>query len=224
MVINEIFKSIDGEAKRAGELATFIRTSGCCLRCSYCDSQYTWEKEDTCQVMSVDEIIDECKRLGARNITFTGGEPLLQKDADELIERLAAEGFDVSIETCGAVDFTERKWFKENNPNVWVCADYKCYSSGEEERMLPLDKFKLLRDRDVIKFVLGTQEDISLCHYVMKALRKLGCDCYFYLSPVFGSIEPVDIVNFIIINNMQDKVKFQLQLHKFVWPPEMRGV
>lgn len=224
MIINEIFLSIDGEAKRAGELATFIRSVGCPLRCTYCDSKYTWEAESTNVKMSVKEIIDVCENNGARNITFTGGEPLIQKDADELIEELASKDFDVSIETCGAVDFTERRWFKNNIKNVWVCADYKCYESGEESKMISLDKFAKLRSRDVLKFVVGSQKDLELAKDVMTYLRKKRCKCHFYLSPVFGKIEPLEIVNFIVDNKLQDKVKFQLQLHKFVWDADARGV
>ena len=224
MIINEIFKSIDGESRRAGELATFIRSSGCCLRCSYCDSKYTWEKEDSCVDMTIDEIVDKCKELGVNNITFTGGEPLIQKDADELIEKLANEGFDVSIETCGAIDFTNRSWFINNTPNVWVCVDYKCYSSGETNEMLPINKFKQLRSQDVIKFVVGSVEDLNLTKEIISKLRENDCNCYVYISPVFGNIEPVDIVNYMMENKLQDKIKFQLQLHKFVWSPDMRGV
>lgn len=224
MLINEIFLSIDGEAKRAGQLATFVRSVGCPLRCSYCDSSYTWGKESGNMIMSVKEIVDVCENNGAKNITFTGGEPLIQKDADELIEELAAKDFDVSIETCGAVDFTERKWFKNNIKNVWVCADYKCYESNESDKMIDINKFAKLRSRDVLKFVVGSFKDLELAKSVMEQLRKKRCKCHFYLSPVFGKIEPLDIVNFIIDNKLQDKVNFQVQLHKIVWDPEERGV
>lgn len=174
--------------------------------------------------MPINEIVRKCKKFGVHNITFTGGEPLIQKDADELIETLAKEGFDVSIETDGGVDFTERKWFIENNPNVWVCADYKCYESGMNYKMIPLDKFAKLRERDVLKFVVGSKEDLDLAKETIEKLKQLGCNCYFYLSPVFGMIKPIDIVNFMMYNNLQDKVRFQLQLHKIVWDPDKRGV
>ena len=224
MIINELFTSIDGESKRAGELATFIRATGCPLRCSYCDSKYSWQVDENCQEMSIDEIINKCKEFEIHNITFTGGEPLIQKDADELIEKLANEGFDVSIETCGAIDFTNRSWFINNTPNVWVCVDYKCYSSGETNEMLPINKFKQLRSQDVIKFVVGSVEDLNLTKEIISKLRENDCNCYVYISPVFGNIEPVDIVNYMMENKLQDKIKFQLQLHKFVWSPDMRGV
>lgn len=224
MLISEIFASIDGESKRAGELATFVRSVGCNLRCSFCDSKYTWAAEATSKEMSVDEVVDKCKNLGLHNITFTGGEPLVQKDSDELIEKLAAEGFDVGIETDGGIDFTERDWFINDNPNVWVCADYKCYASGMTPHMLPLDKFAKLRDRDVLKFVVGSMQDLILAKDVIDKLREKGCNCYFYLSPVFGMIKPLDIVSFMLNNKMQGKIRFQLQLHKIVWDPNKRGV
>ena len=231
MIISEIFSSIDGESRRAGELATFVRSVGCNLRCSYCDSQYTWHKDASCKEMSVKEIVEECKRLGNHNITFTGGEPLIQKDADELIEALSDAGFDVSIETDGAVDFTERDWFNSrcdtnliSLPKPWICIDYKCPSSGMTNKMISIDKFSKLTEYDVIKFVVGSQEDLNEALKVMKAVRESGCNCWFYLSPVFGKIEPVEIVNFMKDNNLQYKTRFQVQLHKIVWDPNKRGV
>ena len=224
MLISEIFKSIDGESRRAGELATFIRSVGCNLRCKFCDSTYTWQKDDTCKEMSVQEIVNKCIELGCKNITFTGGEPLIQKDADRLIYELSKVGFDVSIETDGAIDFTERDWFKYDIPNVWVCADYKCYASGMTDKMLPVEKFVKLRHNDVLKFVVGSKEDLDLAKHIINELRFKGCDCYFYLSPVFGMIKPVDIVDYMLKNNLQYKVRFQVQLHKIVWDPNMRGV
>ena len=232
MLISEIFSSIDGEAKRAGELATFVRTIGCNLKCEYCDSKYTWEKEASNREMTVDEIIEECKKLGNHNITFTGGEPLIQKDADELIIRLAEEGFDVGIETNGAVDFTSRSWFKSESEveynsllsHIWVCADYKGYASDMTSYMLPFSKFAQLRSNDVLKFVVGSQEDLELAKEIIKYIREQGCNCYVYLSPVFGQIKPAEIVDFMKEHNMQGKIRVQLQLHKIIWDPQLRGV
>ena len=230
MLINELFSSIDGEARRAGELATFIRTVGCNLRCEFCDSRYTWGHEDTNKEMSVDEIVEECKKFGNHNITFTGGEPLIQKDADELILRLAREGFDVSIETDGAVDFTARPWFKPDDEveygstlsRIWVCADYKCLASGMTDKMLGWDKFARLRSNDVLKFVVGSQKDLELAREVITYIRSHGCDCYVYLSPVFGDIEPAEIVAFMQEHKLQGKIRAQLQLHKLIWNPDER--
>lgn len=90
--------------------------------------------------------------------------------------------------------------------------------------MLPLEEFAKLRDDDVIKFVVGSKEDLNLAFNVVSKLRELNCNCYVYLSPVFGDIEPVEIVEFMKNNNMQNKIRFQLQLHKFIWDPQKRGV
>lgn len=224
MLISEIFSSIDGEARRAGELATFVRTVGCNLRCKYCDSKYTWEKDETSKEMTIDEIVKECIKLGNHNITFTGGEPLIQKDADALITALTCLGFDVSVETDGAVDFTMKPWFLMKSPNAWVCVDYKCYASGMTDRMLPFEKFARLRDYDVIKCVVGSKEDLELAYNLYKEVRSKGCNCYFYLSPVFGQIEGSEIVDFMKEKQMQGKVRVQLQLHKYFWDPEKRAV
>lgn len=224
MIINEIFTSIDGEAKRAGELATFIRAVGCNLRCSYCDSKYSFERDENTKIFSVEEILGECKRRKTRNITFTGGEPLLQKDADELIKTLAEEGFDVCIETSGSIDFTKRDWFKKDIPNVWVCADYKCYESGEQGKMLPIGAFMNLRERDVLKFVVGSERDLHLAKDIIELLKESGTQCLFYISPVFSKIEPKEIVEFMLYYNMQGNIRFQLQLHKFIWDPSTKGV
>ena len=224
MLISEIFTSIDGEGRRAGELATFIRSVGCNLSCSYCDSLYTWKFDSTCRVMAVDDIVKECDGYGVKNITFTGGEPLLQKDADDLILTLARNGYDVSIETDGAVDFTDRTWFKNNHENIWVCVDYKCYASGMTDKMLPLDKFAQLRDHDVLKFVVGSRKDLELAYHIISHIREKNCNCYVYLSPVFGMIEPREIVEFMQEKNLQDRVRVQLQLHKIIWDPNRRAV
>ena len=223
MLISEIFSSIDGESKRAGELATFVRTVGCNLRCKYCDSKYTWEKDSTSKQMTVQEIVDRCNELGLQNITFTGGEPLLQKDADELIMTLANEGFNVSIETNGAVDFTTREWFINNTPNVWICADYKMPFSGATDKMLPLSTFAKLRPQDVLKMVVA-ESDLPTALEVIKGVRNGGSECQFYLSPVFNEIEPKKIVEFMQKHRLQYKTRVQLQLHKFIWNPDKRGV
>lgn len=235
MIINELFESIDGEACRAGELATFCRAGGfrdlqgkllygCNLRCPYCDSKYTWDAEDCNRDMSVREIVEECKKFNHKNITFTGGEPLLQPDADELIETLADEGFEVSIETNGSIDFTVRDWFINNKPGIWVCADYKGPSSKMQSKMLPIETFAKLRSQDALKFVVGSQEDLDIARDVIKQIRDSGCDCYVYLSPIFGNIEPVTIVEYMLKHNLEHKIKFQIQLHKAIWSPERRSV
>ena len=222
MLINEIFSSIDGEARRAGELATFIRANGCNLKCSWCDSKYTW---GTAGIdFSIDKILGICEEYGNENITFTGGEPLIQKDADDLIWALWKKNYDVSIETNGSVKWSDKTWFTENWQNIWVCADYKAKSSGEQDKMLPMEEFATLRPWDVLKFVVGSREELEDAYKVYQEITKLGCTCYIYLSPVFGMIEPKEIVEFMREKHWQGNVRMQIQLHKIVWDPNMRGV
>lgn len=197
-----------------------------------CDSKYTWGVEKGVN-MTVDEIVAKCKELGNKNVTFTGGEPLLQKDADDLIFALANEGFDVSIETNGSIKWSDRLWFKPTLTNLWkiwnatppwVCADFKARSSGEKEKMLPMEEFATLRDNDVLKFVVGSRQELEDAYEVTQAIRNMGCKCWVYLSPVFGMIEPKEIVEFMQEKKWQDRVRAQLQLHKFFWDPNKRGV
>ena len=224
MIINELFTSVNGESKKIGGCAVFIRSSGCSLCCRYCDSKYTWAHEDTDKNMTCEEILEFCKESGAHDVTFTGGEPLLQKDSDDLINLLSDNGFDVCIETNGAVDFTTRDWFVNNKDNVWVCADYKGLASGMTDKMLPLDKFAQLRDRDVLKFVVGSEEDLDLARSVISYIREKGSKCLCYLSPVFGMIEPVAIVEYMHKYKLYDGVRAQVQLHKIIWAPDKRCV
>ena len=214
MLISEIFKSIDGEGSRAGYPATFIRTFGCPLRCKYCDSLYAIEGTDY-KEMSVDEVIDQVASFGLGRITLTGGEPLIQKDALELVKRLSQKGYSVQIETSGAVDFSPYL----SVPNVMITMDWKSIYSGMSGRMLS-NLLPLLRPTDIIKFVVANKEDLEQ----MKGIVSLR-DMYaqVFISPVFGQIEPKDIVDYILDNNLQN-CRVQLQLHKYIWPADMRGV
>lgn len=207
MIISEIFKSIDGESLRSGEISTFIRSVGCNLRCGYCDSKYTW-KDSNAITYTPQQILSICENLGSKNITFTGGEPLIQKDSDELIELLSKNDYNVCIETNGSIDFTTRNWFINNFPNIWVCADYKLYKSNEINKMLSLSTFSKLRDNDVLKFVVGSKEDLVETKRVINYLRDNNCNCYFYISPVFGSIDLKEIVKFMLDNDLQNKIRF----------------
>lgn len=212
MKISEIFLSIDGEGPRAGYLATFIRTFGCPLRCSYCDSLYALEGNDFVG-MSIDLIMQEVEELGCKRVTLTGGEPIIQSDALALVSELAANDYEVQIETSGAVDYIPYL----SMGNVFVTADWKCPSSGMADRMLR-DQVKYLRDIDVLKFVVGSKEDLL----EMKEMYDKTA-AQIFVSPVFGKIEPKDIVEFVKENRLYD-ARVQLQLHKYIYPVDMRGV
>ena len=218
MRVNEIFKSIDGEGLRTGELTTFIRLAGCNLRCSYCDTCYALKNSNGTE-MSVDEIVKKAKKMDYRNITLTGGEPLIHKDVDDLISKLCENGFYVNIETNGSVPID--KYI--TNKNIILTMDYKLPSSGVEKNM-NLNNLEKLRENDVLKFVIGKDDFDKL----KQVIEKYSIKSYIYLSPVFGEVEPFEIVDFMKIMHTQgidtSKMRVQVQLHKIIWNPNERGV
>ena len=237
MLINEIFKSIDGEGNRTGYPVTFIRSYSCNLLCTYCDTLYAVQPEteedkaNAFKEMSVDEIVQKCKELGNKRITFTGGEPLIQKDAAELVGQLMLNGFEVNIETNGAVNIEEFTHKLDSYMDAYISTledtcgtyyytlDYKCPTSGMEGKMI-LSNLDWLSEGDVLKFVVGSKEDLDRMKQIITE-HKIFAE--IFVSPVFGNIEPKDIVKYIIDNNLQN-VRVQLQLHKIIWPVSMRGV
>lgn len=217
MQVVEKFVSINGEGLRAGELAVFIRFKGCNLNCSYCDTTWANEPDCECEELSPEEILDYIKSTEVKNVTLTGGEPLLQKDIKTLIDLIQEEdSLRVEIETNGSIDISA---YLTNN--VTFTMDYKLTSSGYEDKMF-LDNLLYLRKRDVLKFVAGSTEDLNKALYIIKKYELLD-KCYVYFSPVFGKIEPVQIVDFMIDNNLND-ARVQIQMHKVIWDPEKRGV
>lgn len=216
MFVNEIFYSIDGEGLRTGELAIFIRLSGCNMNCSYCDTKYALKKTDG-KLMSIDEIIDEISKYNCKNITLTGGEPLLTKESNDLINTLLEKEYKVNIETNGSVDIT--KYLGK----CLITMDYKLPSSNMEKYM-NLDNLEKLTENDVLKFV--TQE--SDFDKIEEILKNYKLKCYVYISPIYEKIEPYKIVDFMkkLSDNDIDmsKVRMQVQLHKVVWDPNERGV
>ena len=183
--VNEIFESIDGEGIRTGYLVTFIRTQFCNLKCDYCDTKYSWDAcddsgEQQYTVMTVDEIIDKCFEFGHKKVTFTGGEPLIQKEAPELVAALLENGFEVNIETNGAVDLREFE-----NKMVSIVSDHM--KSVVDEYVPEIPTFEV------------------------------------FISPVFGSLEGSEIVEYMKEHKMNN-VRVQVQLHKIFWDPATRGV
>lgn len=216
MKVVEKFTSINGEGTRAGELAVFVRFKGCNLRCSYCDTIWANESDCSYKEETPEEIVNYVLAAGIRNVTLTGGEPLLQKDIRELIHLLLHAGLRVEIETNGAVNLSD---FCEERPIFTM--DYKLPSSGCEEYMIA-ENMELLETNDTVKFVSGSQEDLLRALEVIQAY-DLTSRCHVYLSPVFGSIEPVQMVEFMLKHQMND-VRLQIQMHKVIWDPNERGV
>lgn len=215
----EIFSSINGEGPRAGQLAVFIRMQGCNLNCSYCDTRWANEPDARFHWTQTEEILDLLHTMDIRNVTITGGEPLLQENIMELLTALSREPqFRVEIETNGSVDL---KPFAEiENPPAFTM-DYKLPGSGAENEMLT-ENFALLTEKDTVKFVVRDYDDMCRARDVIRKQELTG-RCHVFLSPVYGEIELEDIVNFMKTNRLND-VNLQLQIHKIIWDSEMRGV
>lgn len=211
MKVVEIFKSIDGEGIRVGYPVTFIRLAGCNLRCNYCDTKYSYEDEKFTE-MTPQEIYIQVYKLGGKRITLTGGEPLIHKDVKVLVDLLIQKGYEVNIETNGSVDIT---LFLDKHTIITM--DYKCASSDMEDKML-LDNISKLRKQDVLKFVVSDDNDLDAVQRIYQNTKAT-----VYISPVFGRIEPKQIVEYMLEHNMEN-CRVQVQLHKIIWNPEERGV
>lgn len=215
----EKFVSINGEGQKAGQLAVFIRFKGCNLNCGYCDTKWANEPSAPFVEMTEDEIYDYIKSTAVKNITLTGGEPLLRDNIDILLKRLASDdSLNVEIETNGSV-LIEPFTGIDKRPSFTL--DYKLGGSGME-RFMKTENYNCLQKCDTVKFVVSSVSDLERA---VEIISEYGLDkkCGVYLSAVFGKIEPADIVDFMIEKNLND-VNLQLQLHKFIWDPNKRGV
>lgn len=215
----EKFVSINGEGKRAGELAVFIRLKGCNLQCAYCDTKWANGADASAVSMTEEEICSYVKETGVKNVTLTGGEPLYREHMLLLIARLLQEpNIRVEIETNGSVDLKE---IAKLNPRPSFTMDYKLGASGMEHKMC-MDNFSLLEKEDTVKFVVGSRNDLERAVEVISEQNLLE-RVSVYFSPVFGEIDPQDMVAFMIERKLND-VRLQLQLHKFIWDPNQTGV
>ncbi|MBK1810555.1 putative 7-carboxy-7-deazaguanine synthase QueE [Clostridium sp. YIM B02505] len=215
----EKFVSINGEGLRCGQLAIFIRFAGCNLNCSYCDTTWANEKNAPYELMSSEEIYNYIKSTEVKNITLTGGEPLLQEGIIELLEILAKDKeLHVEIETNGSVLLDT--FSKVENPPSFTM-DYKLPSSNME-RQMNLDNFKFLTKNDTVKFVSGSFEDLKKAKEIIDRYALVE-KTSVYISPVFGQISLESIVEFMV-NKKMNGVNLQVQLHKIIWDPSKRGV
>ena len=237
MIITEKFVSIEGEGKRAGEVCAFIRVSGCNLRCSYCDTLYSQKPSDG-NDESVSSIVAWLlnKAVGVRNITITGGEPLINPDVVNLVYFLLREGYFINVETNGSVNVSdfrlcvEDKWFRNNasilfpKDRLMCTVDFKCPSSGMRQKMCRDNFFYsyTLCENDVVKVVVGDEVDLDEVLLLRSALNSY---IPIYVSPVWGKMRPVVIVDFLKANIAAlPNTRLQLQLHKIIWDPKERGV
>ena len=210
--INEVYSSIQGESSWAGWPCVFVRLTACDLRCTYCDTAYAFYDG---KKRLVADILAEVLALDCPMVEVTGGEPLLQKNVLPLMTQLCDAGKTVLIETSGAHDISKI------DVRVHRIMDLKTPSSGECARNL-WSNIEHLAKRDEVKFVIGSREDYEWSREQVRThslAEKCGCVLF---SPIFGKIEPREIVDWIIADKLP--VRFQLQMHKFIWPPMQRGV
>jgi len=209
--INEIYHSIQGESTKAGLPCVFIRLTYCNLRCTYCDTEYAfYEGYDK----SIDEVIKEVKKYNCNLVEVTGGEPLVQNESIELMKRLCDEGFEVMLETGGSLPISDI------DKRVRIILDLKCPSSGMMKKNL-YENIEYLKSIDEVKFVIGTREDYE---WSKEQVEKYQLDkkCTVLFSVVFGELEPVTLVNWILEDKLN--VRYQLQMHKIIWEPDKKGV
>ncbi len=216
--VAEKFISINGEGAHAGELAAFIRFKGCNLCCSYCDTQWANAPDAPCTEKSAEALTEWVRESGVKNVTLTGGEPLLQEGIAALIDALTGQGCRVEIETNGSIALEP---FAALSRRPVFTMDYKLPESGMEHAMRA-ENFALLDAHDSVKFVVGSADDLARAKEIIDRYLSHS-PCHIFLSPVFGKIEPATMVEFMQDNKMVN-TRLQLQLHKFIWDPNERGV
>ena len=215
----EIFESINGEGKKAGQLALFIRFQKCNLNCSYCDTKWANNDDSPYSLMSLEELYKKVVESGIKNITITGGEPLLQENIEIFLKKLAENPeISVEIETNGSINLKKFREIK-NGPSFTM--DYKLPKSNME-KFMDLENFKYLTKKDTIKFVASDIDDLEKAREIIEKYSLVE-KCAVYISPVFGKIELSSIVDFMKKYNMNG-VNMQLQIHKIIWDPEAKGV
>lgn len=221
----EKFVSINGEGTNAGKLAAFVRFAGCNLCCGYCDTKWANAADVPYQEMTAEQIKDYVDSKQVRFVTLTGGEPLLQEGMQQLVEQLLTiPMLTIEFETNGSIDLREMHQFRVNTDctdRVIFTMDYKLPQSGMEEHMKVFN-FDCLGAKDTVKFVSGSKKDLDRMMQVVRQYQ-LGGKCHLYVSPVFGSIEASQIVDYMMEHKLND-VTMQLQMHKFIWNPDQRGV
>lgn len=211
MQITEIFYSIQGESSYTGLPCVFIRTTGCNLRCVWCDTEYSFYGGKN---ISVDEIVEKVESYSCKLVELTGGEPLLQKEIYELVERLLNNNYTVLIETSGERDISKL------DSRVIKIMDIKCPGSGESTKNR-WENLEYLTPKDEVKFVLKDREDY---HWAVNVIKKYNLEerVKLLFSPVWGELELVELASWMLKDRL--KARFQVQLHKFIWSPEARGI
>lgn len=205
--ISEIFLSLQGESRSVGWPTTFVRLTGCPLRCSYCDTEYAFQGGEQ---QTLESILQQVAALGARHVCVTGGEPLVQKAVFPLLQRLCDAGYRVSLETGGMVSIAEV------DPRVSRVVDLKTPGSGELEQN-HWENLDLLTPQDQLKVVITDRADYDWLLPILRE-QRLEQRCEVLLSPVHGELEPRQLAQWIVADRLE--VRLQLQLHKLLWGEE----
>ncbi|OLE54625.1 MAG: 7-carboxy-7-deazaguanine synthase [Acidobacteria bacterium 13_1_20CM_3_53_8] len=211
--VTEIFRSIQGESTHVGRPCAFVRLTGCPMRCVWCDSEYTFTGGEH---MEIKEVMERVQAMGCRLVEVTGGDPLAQREAFEFIKRLCDEGYEVLIETGGYFS-TEKV-----DERAKIILDIKCPASGEESRNHWPNLERLRADRDEVKFVIANREDWEYAREVIKQYDLERRAHSVLISPVWGEVDLQELADWVSSSGMN--IRLQLQMHKYIWGPEARGV
>ena len=211
--VTEIFRSIQGESTHAGRPCTFVRLTGCPMRCVWCDSEYTFTGGEH---YSIDDVMAQVRAFGCNLVEVTGGEPLAQKEAFRLIERLCDDGYEVLIETGGYVSTVGL------DERAKVILDIKCPASGEESRNDWSNIDRLRADKDEVKFVVADEGDWLYAKNLIKERNLESRTRAVLISPAWGQVDLQQLAEWIAASGLN--VRMQLQLHKYIWGPDVKGV
>lgn len=212
LTVNEIFHSIQGESTFAGEPCVFVRLTACDLRCSWCDTPYAFHEG---RKMAIDEVLTQVERFGCTLVEVTGGEPLLQPDVYPLMSRLLEAGKSVLLETGG------HRSIEHVPPGVVRIMDVKCPGSGEADKM-EWGNLRLLTTTDQVKFVIQDRTDYVFARDLVRRESLPMRVAAVLFSPVHGVLESRQLAEWILADHLP--VRLQLQVHKYIWPPDTRGV
>ena len=212
LTVNEIFHSVQGESTHVGRPCVFVRLTACDLRCTWCDTPYAFTEG---RKMTVEDVVSHVRDFGCAVVEVTGGEPLLQKDVYPLMQRLLEEGKTVMIETGGHIDAGGVP------PGVIRVIDVKCPGSGESERNC-WQNLDALRQTDEVKFVVKDRADYEYARDIVERRRLAGRCAAVLFSPVHGVLHPRQLTEWVLADRLP--VRVQLQIHKYIWSPETRGV
>jgi 7-carboxy-7-deazaguanine synthase len=213
--ISEIFYSIQGEGTRAGMPCVFVRLQGCRLRCSWCDTPYALEIKQVEQMMTSTEILEKIYSYNCKFIEFTGGEPFEQPNIHEIMKILCDEGFVVAVETSGYIDVSYI------DTRIIKILDIKCPESGMSKKN-NFNNLININSTDEVKFVIASKTDFDYAVNIINQYDLTKRTAAVILSPVFGKIENIDLAEWILGSGLN--IRMQLQMHKYIWEPDKRGV